>query len=63
MREPGREFGFELGPELAREDGFDFDLLEVVLPLSKARLRKSSCMLDVRLFRKGYTWREYRWPR
>lgn len=51
MREAGREAGRELGAELPRElpldDCLDWAFLEVVLPLSRALRRRSSCMTTV----------------
>ena len=43
--EAPREFVFEFGRELALDDCFDLALLEVVFPLSRARLLKSSCIV------------------
>ena len=45
MREAARELAAEFGLELPREVGLDLALLETVLPLSKARRRRSSCMM------------------
>lgn len=42
--EAPREFVFEFGRELALEDCFDLALFEVVLPLSRALLLRSSCI-------------------
>lgn len=44
-REAPREFVLEFGRELALDDCFDLALLEVVLPLSRARLLRSSCIV------------------
>ena len=51
MREAARELAAEFGLELPREVGLDLALLETVLPLSKARRRKSSCILKRSLFK------------
>jgi hypothetical protein len=42
--EGGLEFCLEVVAEVVRDDWRDWDFLETVLPLSKARLRKSSCI-------------------
>lgn len=51
MRDAAREFAAEFALELPREVGFDLALLETVLPLSRARRRKSSCMVKSDLSR------------
>jgi len=45
MREAARELAAELALELPREVGLDLALLDTVLPLSRARRRRSSCIL------------------
>lgn len=45
MRDTALEFVAEFALELPREDCFDLALLDTVLPLSRARLRRSSCMV------------------
>lgn len=47
MREAARELGAELPRELPLDDCLDWAFLEVVLPLSRALRRRSSCMLSV----------------
>lgn len=49
MREAARELAAEFPFELPREVGLDLALLDTVLPLSRARRRKSSCMVKAGL--------------
>lgn len=45
MRDTALEFVAEFALELPLEDCLDLALLDTVLPLSRARLRRSSCMM------------------
>ena len=44
-RELAADPGLELGAELAGEDCLERAFLDIVLPLSRARRRRSSCMV------------------